>query len=139
MLRLWFQYNPNYRIKDDYIKNRFSKVRQWSIFPFKTDYKKIEKLVSNCSPPFLSRQRRWTSHSNIEITLHFWPYQYWQKNPLHLAYRLRDQYDMTSNMLIVSKWNPKLSSYTHLEDIFDFDANLLVLLGYKSFIREKPK
>ena len=62
-----------------------------------------------------------------------------KKIPLHLACQLRNQCDITLNMLRVSQLNPRLSTYTQLEGSFNFDATPLAPSGCKAIIHERPK
>jgi hypothetical protein len=58
--------------------------------------------------------------------------------PLHLWDRLLPQATQTLNMLRPSRRNPRLSAYTILEGVFDFNTTPMAPPGTKVIIHEKP-
>ena len=59
--------------------------------------------------------------------------------PLHLACQLRNQCDITLNMLRASRLNRTLSAYTQLKGSFNFDDTPLAPPGCTVTIHEKYK
>jgi len=57
--------------------------------------------------------------------------------PVHLWCRLLPQCEMTLNMLRISRINPKLSAYSQIDGIFDFNRTPLAPLGMKAIVHER--
>ena len=57
--------------------------------------------------------------------------------PAHQWCELIDQCVMTLNMLRRSRINPKLSAYTQIFGLFDYNKTPLALLGKKDFVYEQ--
>ena len=58
--------------------------------------------------------------------------------PAYQWCRIIEQCEMTLNMLRRSRINPKLSAYTQLFGVFDYNATPLAPIGTKAFIHERP-
>ena len=59
--------------------------------------------------------------------------------PLRLWDKLLEQCDATLNMMRPSRINPKVSAYTQLEGVFDFNATPLAPPGMRAIVFESPE
>ena len=57
---------------------------------------------------------------------------------MQLWCRVLQQAELTLNLLRLSRLNPKLSAYAHLEGAFDFNRTPLVPPGVKILVYERP-